>query len=116
MHSAEEKGLKNIKTILAMEDELDVPEKNLDLIFTRNVFHHLKNRVEYFRNLADSLKPEGRLAIIEYKKAGDFSFHRIFGHYVLQETIIEEIEEAGYRFEKEFDFLPNQSFTIFSLK
>ena len=115
-NSAVEKGLNNVKTVLATEGKLILPEKSLDFVFVRNAYHHLPNRVEYFRNLTGLLKPEGKIVIIEYKRGGLFSFHRIFGHYVPKETIVEEMEEAGYRLEKDSDFLPKQSFTIFSLK
>jgi len=115
-NSAEKKGLKNVKTVLAAEGKLTLPKKSLDFVFLRNVYHHLPNRVEYFRNLKGFLKPGGKVAIVEYKRGGLFSFHRIFGHYVHRETIVEEMEEAGYRLEKSYDFLPKQSFTIFSLK
>ncbi|MHC1605531.1 MAG: class I SAM-dependent methyltransferase [Candidatus Methanofastidiosia archaeon] len=112
---AEEKGLNNVKTILAREDDLTFPKKSLDLVFVRNVYHHLPNRVKYFRKLKHALKTEGRLAIIEYKKSGPFSFHKIFGHYVTKKIIVKEMSEAGYRVNKNFDFLQEQSFTIFSL-
>lgn len=116
-NSAMEKGLNNVETVLAAEDKLILPEKSLDFVFVRNVYHHLPNRIEYFRNLRGLLKPRGKIVIIEYKRGGGlFSFRRIFGHYVPRETILEEMEEAGYRSEKSFDFLPKQSFTIFSLK
>jgi hypothetical protein len=62
------------------------------------------------------LKPKGRVAIVEYKRAKPFTFRGMFRHYVPRETIIEEMKEAGYRVKQEFDFLSNQSFTIFSLK
>jgi len=115
-NSAEEKGLNNVKTILATEDKLILSQKSLDFIFMRNVYHHLPNRVEYFKNLTGILKPDGKIVIIEYKRGGLFSFHRIFGHYVLQETIVNEMGEAGYRLKENFDFLPEQSFTIFAMK
>ena len=112
-NSAKEKGLNNVETILAMEDNLTLPEKSLDLVFVRNVYHHLPNRVEYFRNLIGLLKPEGKIVVIEYKRGGPFSFRRIFGHYVPLEKIIEGMDKAGYNVSKRFDFLPQQSFTIF---
>jgi len=115
-NSAKEMGLNNVRTILATEDKSTLPEKNLDLIFMRNVCHHLPNRVEYFRNLTGLLKPDGKIAIIEYKRGGLLSFHRIFGHDVPQEIIVKEMDGAGYQLEKDFDFLKNQSFTIFVLK
>ena len=112
--SAAEKKLNNIITILAIEDRLDLPEKSLDFIFMRNITHHIPNRVEYFENLKNLLKPDGRIIVIEYKPCISFSFRGIFGHYVPKERIIQEMEEVGYLLEKEFDFLPEQHFTIYS--
>jgi arsenite methyltransferase len=116
MNTANEKGLSNIKTVLAPEDKLILPKKSLDIIFLRNVYHHLPNRVEYFGNLKEFLKSGGKIVIIEYKRGGPFSFQRIFGHYVLKEKIVKEMEESGYQLKNDYDFLPKQSFTVFSLK
>jgi arsenite methyltransferase len=100
--------------VLATKDSAALPERRLSLIFMRNVCHHLADRPEYFRKLKVALKPDGRIAIIEYKSGGRFSFRRMFDHYILKETIIKEMEEAGYQLEKDLDFLPEQSFTMFS--
>jgi len=116
MNTANEKGLSNIKTVLAVEDKLILPEKSLDIIFLRNVYHHLPNRVEYFKNLKEFLKPGGKIVVIEYKRGGPFSFQRMFGHHVLKEEIVKEMEDAGYQLKNDFDFLPKQSFTVFYLK
>jgi len=112
---AKEKGLDNVETILVAGEDLALPERSLDLVFMRNVCHHLTNRVQYFRKLKRYLKPEGRIAVIEYKRAKPFTFRGIFGHYVPRETIIEEMKDAGYLVNQEFDFLSEQSFTIFSI-
>jgi ubiquinone/menaquinone biosynthesis C-methylase UbiE len=111
---ARAKGLSNVKTILATEDKLVLRKKSLDFVFVRNVYHHLRKRMEYFKKLKGLLKPKGKVVIIEYKCGGLFSFHRIFGHYVPRETIVKEMKGAGYRLENEYNFLPDQSFTIFS--
>ncbi len=113
-NSAKVKGLNNIIPTIASNDSLDIPEKNLDFIFMRNVTHHLKNRMKYFENLKKYLKPEGKIIVIEYDRGKPLSFVRIFKHYVLKEIIQQEMNEAGYIFEKEFDFLPNQHFTLYS--
>lgn len=110
---AKEKELNNIITLL-IDDKLTLPEKSLDFVFMRNVTHHLPNRIEYFKNLKQFLKPNGRIVIIEYKKGKIFSFHGLFGHYISKEIIIQEMKDAGYLLEKEFDFLPEQHFTIYS--
>lgn len=112
---AKEKGLNNIITLL-IEDKLTLPENSLNYVFMRNVTHHLPNRVEYFKNLKKFLRQNGRIIIIEYKKDKIFSFHGLFGHYVSKETIIREMKDAGYLFEKEVDFLPEQHFTMYVIQ
>ncbi|MCD6100921.1 MAG: methyltransferase domain-containing protein [Candidatus Marinimicrobia bacterium] len=115
-NSAKEKGLDNVIPMLISGDKLDLPQKSLDFIFMRNVTHHIPNRVEYFRNLRQFLKTDGKIIIIEYKRGKPFTFRGIFRHYIPKETIIQEMEEAGYLVEKEFDFLPEQHFTIYTTK
>lgn len=108
--STKEKGIDNVETLLVEGDDLPLPEQTLNLFFMRNVCHHLPNRVEYFKNVKKLLKPEGKVAIIEYRCSG--VFRRIFRHYVPQEIIINEMKEAGYKIKETFDFLPDQSYTI----
>ena len=115
-NSAKEKGLDNVVPMLISGDKLDLPQKSLDFIFMRNVTHHIPNRVEYFGNLKQFLKTDGKIIIIEYKRGKPFTFRGIFRHYIPKETIIQEMEEAGYLVEKEFDFLPEQHFTIYTTK
>jgi cyclopropane fatty-acyl-phospholipid synthase-like methyltransferase len=113
--SAAEKGLDNVQVVLADKESVTLPEK-IDLIFLRNVYHHIPNRVKYFAKLRDSLRPDGRIAIVEHGRSGRFSFHRIFEHHVTGGTIVEEMTKAGYSVAESIDFLPEQSFMIFSLK
>jgi len=106
----------NIITILATEKNIPLPEGAIDLIFMRNVYHHLQNRIDYVKKLKKMLKSNGKVVIIEYKKKDrSFGFHRPSGHYVIPEVIIREMETAGYQVEKQHFFLPEQSFTVFSL-
>jgi arsenite methyltransferase len=113
--NAKEKGLNNVKTVLTSEDSLSLSE-NVDFIFMRNVSHHIPNRAAYFGKLKNLLKEGGQIAILEYRKAKSFTFHGLFGHYVPKEKIIMEMTHAGFQLEKDLDFLPEQSFTIFSIK
>jgi len=107
-------GINNIKTVLANENGFSLSEK-VDMFFLRNVFHHLPNHVEYFEDLRQFLKDDGKIALIEYKKKG-FSFVGLFGHYTPEETIIDIMEKAGFYVSKKFDFLDTQSFMIFKIK
>src|SRR3990172_7286786 len=59
---AKREGLKNITAVTGAPGDPRLPEK-ADLIIMVDVFHHVENREVYFRKLANSLKPGGRLAI-----------------------------------------------------
>ena len=110
--SAAEQGFDNIETRLIDADDLPLPENALDVVFLRNVCHHLPDRRVYFSKIKQLLKLDGKVAIIEYKP-GVGLFRRLFQHYVPLQTIIQEMHEAGYQIHASFDFLPDQSFTIF---
>lgn len=109
---AQEEGYNNIEVILAEYDDPLLPESGVDLIFTCNTYHHLENRVQYFTNARKYLRPNGRVAIVDFN--GEGWFQKIFGHWTASEVIQKEMEEAGYVLQREFTFLPKQFFLVFS--
>lgn len=113
---ATRKGLANIKTVVATEHHLPLQPRSIDLLFIRNVYHHLPDRPAYFSEAKQLLTAQGRVAIIEHSphQGSRLSFHRRCGHNVPAETIQEEMTKAGYEVSASFDFLPIQSFTIFT--
>jgi ubiquinone/menaquinone biosynthesis C-methylase UbiE len=100
--------LDNVVYVCAREDDSMLPEGSADLIFVRNVFHHLPDQEKYFRNIRPKLRPGGRIAIIEYKKGSYYA-----GHETPEETVIASMKKAGYALWKRYHFLEKQSFTIF---
>ena len=87
-----------------------------DLIFLRNVTHHLPNRINYFKDLSSTLKPDGKIVIIEYDgRGGFFSFQRLHKHFVPKDQLQDEMKQAGYKLQESYDFLSEQSFTVFTL-
>jgi arsenite methyltransferase len=106
--------INNIKTVLADENGISLPEK-VDTFFLRNVFHHLPEMVEYFKNIKQFLKDDGKIAIVDYKRKG-FSFVGIFGHYTPENVMVDKMEKAGFYASEKFDFLDNQSFMVFKMK
>jgi len=113
---AEREAVDNIAFVLATEKRITLPEVSLDLIFARNVFHHLAEPGPYFRNLKRFLKPGGKVAIIDHKPKGGFSFVSLFRHHTPENLILQEMENAGYFPAESFDFLSEQTFNIFTVK
>ena len=101
------KQVENVKTIHAVEHDPLIPEK-VDLIFSVNAYHHLIDRAAYFKNAARYLKPEGRIAIIDFREGA-------FRHFTNRTVMLQEFKAAGYALDKSNDFLPRQNFLVFSL-
>lgn len=99
--------LNNIET-MAGESIRKMPAGSCDLIFMRNVFHHILNPESYFRNLKENLKPEGRIAIIEWSPGGMRKTH-----CTPEEDIIRILQNAGYKQAEAHTFLTGQSYNIF---
>lgn len=101
--------------ILARPDNPKIPLESVDLIFVCDTYHHLEDRADYFRNVKTSLKPGGRIALIDFyhdERSGDLDFPK--RHLVPREKVIEEMTAAGYRLAKEHRFLPKQYFLEFT--
>jgi arsenite methyltransferase len=113
-NEAKQKAAANIEMILARPDDPRLPKTGVDLIFTSNTYHHIENRVVYFAKFKNYLRPGGRVAIIEYDRRSWFV--GLLRHYTPSEFIKREMEQAGYTFSEEFDFLDRQSFLIFAAK
>ena len=115
-NQSKQEKIENITTVLITESEISLPEESIDIIFLRNVFHHLSEPSNYFNKLKKYLKPNGKIAIIDHKKKKGFSFVYIFGHYIPEEEILKEMEKSGYSLAETLYFLPEQSFNIFRKK
>jgi len=109
---AAKEGLKNIVAVQAAAGSPNLPEP-VDLVLIVDTYHHIGDRERYFRKLASSLKPGGRVAIIDFKAdspegpPSEFRFP--------PEKFESEMAKAGYKLSARHDFLPRQLFMIFEL-
>jgi ubiquinone/menaquinone biosynthesis C-methylase UbiE len=113
---AAQEGFDNVRYVLGTGGEMKLPEAGLDLVFARNVFHHLPEPGDYFRNLKKYLKPDGKVSIIDHKPKRGFSFVALFKHHTPGETVVQEMAKAGYRLVESFGFLQDQTFNLFGMK
>jgi len=60
-------GLQNVETRLGADSAPNLPSGALDAVLVVDVYPEVENRVTFLRNLAASLKPGGRLGIVNYK-------------------------------------------------
>jgi len=107
---AKREGLKNITAVQAKPDDPRLPEK-MDLIILVDVYHHVGDRERYFRQLRNSLKPGGRLAVIDFRMDAPEGPPR--SARIAPDRVKAELKRAGYALAREHTFLPNQYFLVF---
>lgn len=107
---AKREGLRNITSIAGAPDDPRLPQK-VDLIIMVDVYHHVEDRTRYFKKLQASLKPGGRVAIIDFKMDSAEGPPKVAR--IAPDRVKAELGKAGYALVQEHLFLPNQYFLIF---
>ena len=107
-------NLKNVTAVLTPAEKANLPEP-VDLVLIVNTYHHIPNRVAYFRDLRRSMKALARLAIIDYRPGAagaaipaEFQF--------TPDQVAAEVRQAGFRLIAQPDFLPRQQFLVFQIE
>lgn len=109
---ADDEGIDNVIGVLAASDRTNLPEP-VDLVLVVDTYHHIPDRVAYFRRLGGELRPDGRIAIIDFRKDSPSGPPVEFRFTPAQ--IVEELGEAGLTLQAEYDFLPRQMFLVFGV-
>ncbi len=60
-------GLQNVETKQAHGTDPNLPARTLDAILMVDAYQEVDDRVTYLRNLANALKPTGRIGIVNWK-------------------------------------------------
>jgi len=94
--------LTNVIVLESKDADTNLPPQCCDAIFLRRVYHHLTKPAEFDAALIRSLKPGGRLAIIEFPpRSGLDPVQGVpanrGGHGIPQEIAVEELTAAGLR-------------------
>lgn len=104
-------ALANLTSVQAAPQDPRLP-RPVDLVLVVNTYHHIAERPSYFRRLQQSLRPGGRVAILDFlpdAPEGPPRQVRIPAAFVK-----EEMERAGYGLVTEHTFLPYQYFVVFA--
>jgi SAM-dependent methyltransferase len=108
---ARREKLANVTSVAAAPADPRLP-RPVDLALVVNTYHHIAERPAYFGRLRQSLRPGGRVAIIDFlpdAPAGPPRHTRIPAA-----AVKEEMGRAGYGLATEHTFLPRQYFLVFA--
>ena len=116
------RNLQNVVVEESKEADTNLPPACCDAIFLRRVYHHLTKPADFDAALVRSIKPGGRLAIIDFApRSGLDPVQGVpsnrGGHGIPQKIVIEELTAAGLQLEKSVnDWLDNGYCVVFVKK
>jgi arsenite methyltransferase len=106
--------LENVTVIKGKFETPMLPLHAIDIAFFSSVYKEIEERTRYMKEVRRSLKPGGRVAIIEfYKDRGLIGPELADRLYETQ--VIDEMKKAGFVLIQRFDFLPKEYFLLFGI-
>jgi ubiquinone/menaquinone biosynthesis C-methylase UbiE len=107
--------ISNVTLIEGTFDDPKLPPASVDLALMVDVYHELSQPQAMLRHLRDSLKPGGRLVLLEYRKE-DPTVPIKFEHKMSVAEAKMEVEAEGFTLAKVDEALPRQHILIFVVK
>lgn len=115
MKNMRARSIKNVQPVLGEPDDPKLPAGALDLVLMVDVYHEFTDPQAMLRHIRESLKPDGRLVLLEYR-AEDPKVPINPLHKMTVEQVKAELEPEGFRFEQTIETLPRQHILIFKKK
>jgi ubiquinone/menaquinone biosynthesis C-methylase UbiE len=108
---AKKEGLTNVTVLEGGADRTNLPSQCCDALFLRHVYHHVTEIDAFNKSLLASLKPGGRLAIIDFIPDKGSALPKGVpanreGHGIPPRVVIEEMKAAGFTYVRTIDVWP----------
>ena len=105
-------GVSGVVPVLGTETDPKLPAGGLDWILMVDVYHEFQKPEPMLQAIRRSLKPTGKVALVEYRLEGTTASHIRTEHRMSVEQVLAEWQPAGFRLVKQYDFLPVQHLFI----
>lgn len=90
---ANEGGLSQVETILGEDRTPNLAENSVDIIFSSDTYHHFEFPMTMLTEMRNALRDDGVMIVVDYERSPP----RVEHVRAPKETVIEEIESAGFR-------------------
>jgi len=107
-------GVDNITPILGSVDDPYLPEGTVDLAILVDVYHEFGFPEEMLAALRKSLKPDGRIVLVEFR-AEDDDVPIKPEHKMTKKQVNRELVANGFKLDSEFEQLPWQHVMFFKI-
>ncbi len=109
---AQREKLSNVETVLGAEADPKLPAGKIDLILLVDVYHEFGQPQVMLQKMRESLKPDGRLVLLEYRKE-DPKVPIRPEHKMSVTEVKTEVEAEGFELDQVIEVLPRQHIIIF---
>ena len=104
----EQEGLTNVTPVLSTADDPGLPESSIDWMLLVDVYHELADPGVMLDRMSRALKPDGRVALVEYRVEDGTGDHILAAHRMSVRQVMIEWTEAGFQLAELHEFLPGQ--------
>jgi ubiquinone/menaquinone biosynthesis C-methylase UbiE len=111
---AAEDGDTNIVTILGTEIDPKLPRGQMDWILLVDVYHEFQEPAPMLARIREALKPDGRVALVEYRAEDHSADHISPPHRMSVDQVLKEWTPAGFALVQRMETLPSQHFLVFT--
>ncbi|MCF6147102.1 MAG: class I SAM-dependent methyltransferase [Candidatus Kuenenia sp.] len=102
-----------VRLVLGNMDDPLLPENTIDTAILLSTYHEIAHPVDFMKKVKSSLKPGGRIAIIEFGKESPIG--PPLNVRLPEELVINELKQAGFVLQRKYTFLlPYQYFLMFT--
>jgi len=109
---AQHDKITNVETVLGTANDPELPAGQLDLVLLVDVYHEFSEPQAMLDRIRESLKPDGRLVLLEYRKE-DPKIPIRLEHKMSVAEAKTEVEAEGYKLDEVIEKLPRQHIIVF---
>jgi ubiquinone/menaquinone biosynthesis C-methylase UbiE len=110
----ETRKIRNVEIVLGTPTDPKLPANSADLVLMVDVYHEFAEPVTMMRHIKNSLKPGGRVVLVEFRKE-DPSVPIQPLHKMSVQEVRSELEPLGFKFQRSLEFLPWQHILFFTV-
>jgi len=114
LRTARAQGLTNIEGIVNTQNSTGLDANSVDIVFVCDTYHHFEHPVAMLASIHQALRPGGTLAIIDFRRIAGTSSAWVMNHVRAdKETVIREVEAAGFRLREDDPLLHDNYYLRF---
>ncbi len=107
-------GVRNVQAVRNVATDVFLPPASIDLAFVCDTYHHFEYPQKMLASIHRALRPGGAMIVIDFRRIPGFSSPWVMQHVRAgRQTVLSEIQTAGFKLAGEEGFLAGNYFLRF---